>query len=175
MTTTDAPKLIAPGNIGDLITCLSALNFQDFQYELKKLRALREWAFERAGINYEEGDKVRLNDEFFVSSKNRDGSPNGWWHYRECLAGGALGTAVRIDFSPYQMAWYTDFRPDREWSVSQERNGTVRRWHGPAADTPAGYEPPSTFDQEHYPDGRKHIFSMRAEQISKLPEASDGR
>lgn len=132
---------------------------------MKRLQALRVWAFEQAGIDYEEGDKVRVRDGYAVSSKNRDGTPNGWWHYRECLTGGAVGTAVRIDFSPHHMAWYADFRPDREWSVSEVSGEVVRRWHGPVADTPEGYRPPSDFDQEHYPAGLKHVFSMRAADL----------
>lgn len=155
------------GNLGDLIAWLDKLDIQDLRYELKKLQALREWAHGQAGIDYGEGDKVCIDDDYVVSSRNKDGSPNGWWHYRECLAGGALGTAVRIDFSPHAMAWYTDFRPDREWSVSQMHGETVRRWHGPAAETPEGYEPPTAFDQEHYPDGRKHVFPMRAGNLHR--------
>jgi hypothetical protein len=158
---------LAAGNLSDLIAWLDKLNIQDLQYELKKLRALREWALGQAGIDYEEGSKVRVDDDYVVPSRNSDGSPNGWWHYRECLEGGALGTVVRIDFSPHQMAWYADFRPDREWSVDQMGGETVRYWHGPAADTPEGYKPPTSFDQEHYPDGRKHTFSMRAENLHR--------
>lgn len=161
-----ADKLrVAAGNLGDLIAWLDELNIQDLRYELKKLRALRTWAFERAGIDYGEGAKVRIADGYTVTRCNADGSANGWWGYRECLAGGALGTAVRIDFSPLQMAWYADFRPDREWSVGEIGGKTVRYWHGPAADTPEGHEPPSAYDQEHYPDGRRHVFSMRAENL----------
>jgi hypothetical protein len=158
---------LAAGNLGDLIAWLDKLNIQDLQWELKKLRALREWALEQAGIDYEEGAKVRIDDDYVVSSRNKDGSPDGWWHYRECLAGGAVGTATRIDFSPHQMAWYVNFRPDREWSVDQMDGKTVRYWHGPVADTPEGHKPPTAFDQEHYPDGRKHTFSMRAEDLRR--------
>jgi hypothetical protein len=160
---------LAAGNLDDLITWLGKLDIRDLRYELEKLRALREWALDRAGVDYEEGGAVRVRSGYAVARLNKDGSPNGWWHYRECLAGGALGTVTRIDFSPHQMAWYAGFRPDREWSVSETGGKTVRRWHGPVADTPEGYEPPSAFDQENYPDGRKHIFSMRAEDLRGVP------
>jgi len=152
-------------NLDDLVSWLDKINTQEFRYELEKLRAIRRWAFERAGIDYDEGDQVRIDGDYAVSRQNRDGSPNGWWHYRECLAGGSLGTVVRIDFSPHHMAWYADFQPDREWSVDESGSRTVRRWHGPVADTPEGHEPPSRYDQEQHPDGRKHTFSMRAENL----------
>lgn len=163
---------LAAGNLGDLIAWLDKLSIQDLRYELEKLRALRTWALERAGIDYDEGSEVRIDSGYRVARLNRDGSPNGWWHYRECLEGGAAGTVTRIDFSPHHMAWYADFRPAREWSVSEEGGKTVRRWHGPAADTPEGYEPPSEFDQDRYPDGRKHIFSMRAEDLHRSETAA---
>lgn len=160
---------LTPGNLGDLITWLDKLDVQAFQWELKKLRALRIWAMQQAGIDYEEGGRARIVDGYTVSSLNSDGSANGWWDYRECLAGGATGTVVRIDFSPHHMAWYADFRPDREWVLFEMRGETVRNWHGPADDTPDGYAPPSAWEQEHYPDGRKHIFAMRAENLRPLP------
>jgi hypothetical protein len=168
--TSPAP-LTVPGNLGDLIAWLGMLRTADFRYELEKLRALRRWAFEQAGIGYEEGDTVRLAPGYAVSRLNRGGSLNGWWHYRECLAGGATGTAVRIDFSPHQMAWYTEFRPDRGWSVAECGGATVRHWHGPAAETPEGYEPPSAFDREHYPDGRTHVFRFLAADLLKAAPA----
>ena len=111
------------GNLADLIAWLDKLNIQDLRYELKKLQALREWAFDQAGIDYAEGDKVRISSDYVVAYRLKDGFPNGRWHYRECLAGGASGTAVRIDFSPYAKAWCTDFRPDREWETSMRATG----------------------------------------------------
>ena len=149
----------------ELLSWLDKLDTQQLRWELKKLAALRTWALEQAGIDYKEGGKVRIRDDYRVAQYNKDGSPNGWWHYRECLAGGSAGTVTRIDFSPHHMAWYADFRPDREWSVSEIGGETVRHWHGPAADTPDGHKPPSVFDQDRYPDGRKHTFSMRAENL----------
>lgn len=158
---------LSAGNISDLITWLDKLNVQEFRYELRKLQAIREWALEQAGIDYEEGSKVRITDGHAVTGHHRDGSANGWWHYRECLAGGALGTVTGIDFSPLHKAWYAYFRPDREWAIIETRGQMRRLWHGPAADTPEGFEPPSAYDQEHYPDGRKHVFSMRAEDLHR--------
>jgi hypothetical protein len=164
---------IVPGAVGELLECLGAIDLQALRYELEKLRAAREWAFRQAGIDYEEGGKVRLRDDYRVSAQNRDGSPNGWWPYRECLTGGATGTAVRIDFSPHHMAWFTDFRPDREWSVSERGGGeAVRYWHGPAAETPASYEPPTAFDQERYPEGRRHVFGMLAADLAREADLS---
>ena len=153
-------------DLAELITWLDKLDIQDLRYELKKLRALRTWALEQAGVDYTEGDEVRIRSGYTVARLNKNGPPNGWWHYRECLAGGAPGIVTQIDFSPHAMAWYADFRPAREWSVSEMHDGEmVRHWHGPVADTPEGHKPPSPFDQEHYPDGRKHTFSMRAEDL----------
>jgi hypothetical protein len=154
-------------DLAELIAWLDKIDIQDLRRELEKLQALRTWALERAGIDYAEGDEVRIRSDYIVSSKNRDGSPNGWWHYRECLAGGALGTVTRVDFSPYQMAWYAGFRPAREWSLSEMGGEIVRHWHGPVADTPEGYRPPSQFDQDRYPEGRKHTFCMRAEDLRR--------
>ena len=110
---------LAAGNLGDLIAWLDKLNIQDLRYELEKLRALREWAFEQAGIGYEEGGKARIRDGYAVPRLNKNGSANGWWHYRECLAGGATGTVARIDFSPHRKACllYTSPSPrDRQKS-----------------------------------------------------------
>lgn len=160
-------------DLEDLVSWLDMLNTQDFRYELEKLRAIRRWALERAAIDYREGDKVRIDSGYAVARLNKAGSESGWWHYRECLAGGALGTVTRIDFSPHHMAWYADFRPDREWSVSEFGGKTVRHWHGPVADTPEGYEPPSAYDQENHPDGRKHTFSMRAENLHHAEPGSE--
>ena len=152
--------------LDDLISRLDVLSTGDWRWELKKLRAIRDWAYEQAGIWFKEGNPVRIRDGYAVSRLNNDGSHNGWWHYRECLTGGATGTAVKIDFSPYHSAWYAEFRPDREWSaVSEMGSETVRYWHGPAADTPEGYKPPSEFDQEKCPDGRKHTFFMRVTNL----------
>ena len=160
---------VSPGRLGDLIGWLSQLNTQEMDWELRKLTALREWALEQAGIDYAEGDAVVLAPDFRVDQRNPDGTANGWWSYRECLAPGAKGTAVRIDFSPRYKRWAVDFRPDREWSVGQVHGQPARWWHGPAADTPSGYEEPSSFDRENYPAGRRHVFMMWASDVRKAP------
>jgi hypothetical protein len=158
-----------PGNLDDLIEWISALSAGDFRYELTKLRAIRDWAYKQAGIGFGGGDRVRIRDGYAVSRLNRDGSPSGWWHYRECLTGGATGTAAEIDFSPHRENWYASIRLDREWSVSETGGRDIRRWHGPAGSTPAGYEPPSAYDREHYPDGRRHVFCMNVADLEKVP------
>jgi hypothetical protein len=155
--------------LDDLIERVDALSAGDFRYELKKLRAIRDWAYEQAGIGFKEGDRVSIRDGYAVSRLNRDNSFNGWWHYRECLAGGALATAVTVDFSPMHQEWYADVRLDREWAVSEIGGRDVRHWHGPAGQTPAGYERPTPFDQEHYPEGRRHTFSMRVTDLEAAP------
>jgi hypothetical protein len=155
--------------LDDLIERIGALSAGDLRCELSKLRAIRDWAYEQAGIGFKEGDRVRIRDGYAVSRLNRDGSFNGWWAYRECLAGGALATAVTIDFSSWSRAWYADVRLMREWSVSEMSGRDVRYWHGPASDTPDGYKPPSPFDQEHYPEGLRHTFGMRVTNLEAAP------
>jgi hypothetical protein len=162
-------QAVRPGSLDDLIEWLSALNTGDFRYELKKLRAIRDWAYAQAGIGFKEGDRVRIRDGYAVSRLNSDDSFNGWWHYRECLTGGALATAVTVDFSPLHREWYADVRLDREWAVSEIGGEDVRHWHGPDGETPEGYVRPTRFYRENYPDGRRHTFGMRVTDLEAAP------
>jgi hypothetical protein len=155
-------------DLRDLLAWMGNLNTQDFQWQLKKLNAMRSWAMEKAGIDFEVGDAVVIAPGFVVRSRNADNSPNGWWGYRECLNEGATGVAHDIDFSPHINTWVVDFKLDREWSISEFAGDTSRYWHGMVGDTPPGYRPPSSYDQEHYPEGRRHIFSMRASDLRKV-------
>ena len=76
----------------------------------------------------------------------------------ECLIPGATAEVVDIKFSPYLGGWRVDIRLDQEWSVGEDGwpEPTVKRyWHGSLDTTPDGYIPPSAFNQQHYPQGRR--------------------
>ena len=153
--------------IEDMVNLLDATDVQDLRYEVKKYRAIKEWAFKQAGIDFLVGDKVEIHG--WTAQKD------GWWPSRECLHEGAIATVMDIDFSPHSMTWYADVVLDREWSVSDYPGGKAdevktRFWHGPVNETPEGYTPPGKFDQENYPNGRKHTYSFNVKYLRKLTE-----
>lgn len=133
--------------------------------ELQHLRKVEAWALRNLGIDYEVGDRVTLVGTIDFEEAY------GWAHYRECLVPGATGVITEIQFNEFSNAgkgaWQAAFMPDREWSIG-EWGGKVRRyWNGKAEDTPPGYEPPSKFDQETYPEGRHHHFWMGLRMFKK--------
>lgn len=142
----------------ELLDILASIDQGTLREETANLMAIRDWAQRQACGDLKVGDVVRIRDGYEVSPRNSDGSPNGWWHYRECLEGGSQAEITEIRFSTHRSDWYAGIRLPQEWSVS-EFAGTERRyWHGPATETPEGMEPLSEFDQEAYPEGRKHTF-----------------
>lgn len=143
-----------------IITDLLAADLSAVQAELRNLRAVAAWALRQA-CDFGEGDQVVIAEPV-----NAD---NGWSPYRECLAVGATAVAKSIRFSERHDTWVADIVLDREWEVGVEWSGVevVRHWHGPAADTPDGMEPPRDYDRKHYPDGRKHTFAMRVGRLRR--------
>ena len=135
-------------------------HLNELQKELRELRAVKEWAIKSLGVEWEDGGRVRL-----TRTPNTD---NGWKPYRECLVKGAEGTASAPFFSSYSGEWLARFMPDREWSVGDVMGSTMRFWNGRADETPEGYEPPSPFDQQHYPDGNRHTFVMRISSLEAI-------
>lgn len=160
-----------PSGIETLLEQVDSWSRQDLKYELKKYKAIKDWAFKKAGINYGVGDTVRIKDGYRVTEKLSDGHANGWWPSRECLVPGALATVTEIDFNAAHNYWYADIVLDREWSVGTGKDPD-RYWHGPADDTPKGMKPPSQFDIDKYPNGRKHTFSFSAGHLEKVTVAS---
>lgn len=136
--------------MSELLDVLEKLNTQDLKRELTKLRAIKDWALLQA-CGFGVGDKVEILDSLEIDSSS------GWWTYREALAPGAVGTANEIDFNAHYGYWYGSVVLDREWSCGSANDGT-RYWHGPAESTPEGYNPPSKYERETYPDGRRHTF-----------------
>lgn len=140
----------------------------DLRYEINQARAIREWAL--AQLNVSVGDQVRIAVDLNINGQDSW----GWMPSKEALAKGATATVVSIDFNQYcndgAGAWQAGIRLDREWSTgSTRRDGSVTRyWCGPAAETPEGYEPPSPYDQEKYPQGRRHTFAMQVHKLERV-------
>lgn len=139
----------------------------ELRHEIKQAAAIRAWCYRQLGI--EVGDRVRIAVDLNITATDAW----GWLPYTEALAKGATATVVDIDFNPYcndgEGGWQAKIRLDREWSTgSPLRDGTVKRyWHGPTAETPEGYEPPSPYDQEKYPLGRKHTFAIQTHKLER--------
>jgi hypothetical protein len=136
---------------------------RDASYEIDNMRAIREWALDSLDLGYGPGDKVE-----FVKAPNTD---NGWSTYREALVVGATATVTEIGFNGHWKYWYADIVLDREWATGSGGYGPW--WNGPADETPDGMEPPSAYDQEHHPGGRKHTFSMPVKYLRRADEGSD--
>jgi hypothetical protein len=161
-----------------LLEAVKALPTQEIDYEIRKLQAVYEWALDRCGVDFTVGDRVRIKEGYVVKERFSDGHPNGWWPLRECLVPGATAQVRAIDFNGAHHYWYADIVLDREWSVHapRSRDGKeVRYWAGRAEDTPEGMTPPSTYDQEHHPDGRRHLFSFDVEWLEKASPFDESR
>lgn len=159
--------------VDQVLEFIKRVDSQSIAWEMKKLRSIRDWAMKQIGVDYVVGDRVVIVRKL-VSDTDRF---HGWHSYREALAPGATAEVVEIDFSPpfdkdHVGGWTTTVRLDREWSVhSAPKSGQVRRyWNGSADETPEGMEPPSPYDQKHNPNGRRHVFSVRANDLRKYVE-----
>lgn len=143
------------GTIEGLCQTLSNTNMLQLQWELKQLKAIEAWALRHCGADFGIGDRVVIAEDF-----SRD---NSWRAYQAALAPGATAVVQHIDFNAYLDGWQAAVTLDREWT---ESNGGSW-WHGRAAETPEGMTPPTAYDQEHYPDGRKHSFALRVEWLRR--------
>lgn len=144
----------------DVLDMIGSVDTGKIRYEVETLRKIKAWALDHLGVDYKVGDRVKI-----VQPIPTD---NGWHHYREALTVGATGAVEEISFNGIYGYWQAMFVPDREWSVSEDLSGgRVRRyWNGPAIETPDGFEPPSKFEQEHHPAGRKHRFAFLVEWLA---------
>lgn len=152
-----------------VLTDLRGQTMNDFLYEIDRLRAIKEWALRELNLTYVEGDRVEI---FAPPHINRN---SGWWHYREYLRRGAVGTAGEIHFSPHRKRWYCDFLAERSWSVHDhsgmhDGSNLVRYWNGPADETPEGMTPPSDYDREHHPLGKIKVFMLDATSLRRARE-----
>lgn len=167
-------------NLDEVLEMLCRLsNTSTFRYEVEKLRAIRSWAIEQLDVDYVAGDRVVIKDDYFVPKTFADGTAHGWWGYRECLVPGAIAIVEKIDFNDYHKYWYANIILDQEWSISEfpwdaakYPDGVKRYWKGPLAETPTGFEPPSLYDQEQYPEGRKHTWAFEAQDLSKVLQSN---
>ncbi len=144
--------------LDDAVDALAAADVQAIRYEVKNLRAIKTWAIEHLGLDYAPGDRVAI-----VSPKPAS-IGRGWHPYREALAPGQTGIAGEIAFNELYGYWYVEVGMDRAWSVSGLDD--ARYWHGPADETPAGFEPPSDYDQKRHPNGRVEVFALRVEWVA---------
>lgn len=156
-------------SLDDLLDALENIDGGSIRSEIRNLRAVKWWALERAGIDYGVDDRVMIRNGFRVDLKK---SP-GWVGYEEALCAGALAVVRTIEFDVARKLWYVTIRLDREWVVTpplHEESGVKRWWHGSYESTPVDYEPPSDFERERYPEGRKHTFALRCENVMKWPQ-----
>jgi len=152
------------GQIGQLLDVVEKLDHQKFRFELKTLYAIREWAMRKAGIDFVEGDTVVIVQDIRTD--------NGWSSYKEALVRGATGTVIKIDF---YKGWYALVALDRAWTVNILPNGPMTRcWKGRAEDTPEGMEPPTEFDQEHHPQGKRKSFMLDVKWLRKRNPEDEG-
>lgn len=155
----------------DTVTALQSLDLQALRYEVETLRAIKAWAMDRLGVDYQPGDRVVIAaaDPSDVASSPR----SGWHHYREALAPGQSGIAGEITFNSHSNRWQVLIGLDRAWSVHTDGWGdaarTRRCWRGPVDETPEGYTPPSRYDQERHPGGRVKHFAMDVSWLAKAP------
>jgi hypothetical protein len=159
MTTVETSKVDRALDLIDQIAKFNAAH--EIRYEIAKLRKIREWALSRLDVQYRVGDRVRLRYDLF-NSENDDRQM-----YSECATEGATARVVEIDFHAVHAYWYAGIVFDEEWSTLPNRD---RYWHGAIGETPLGMAPPSAFDVEHYPEGRRHVFSVHVQQIEKVTD-----
>ena len=150
--------------IAQLLDTIEKLNHQEFRFELRTLYAIREWAMRKACIDFMEGDAVVIVQDIRTD--------NGWAPYKEALVQGATGTVIKIDFLK---GWYALVALDRAWTVNILPNGPMTRcWKGRAEDTPEGMEPPTEFDQEHHPQGKRKSFMLDVKWLRKRNPEDEG-
>lgn len=149
--------------VDEILDTISGIDTQKLRYEIQNLRAIREWALKQTGMDFVEGDRVVIAEDLDIKPDS------GWWHYRETLAKGQTGIVKQIGFNDWHSYWYASFVPDQEWAItSWPTDAVLRYWHGPREATPEGYNPPSDYEAEHYPEGRKHTFSMNVKRLRKV-------
>lgn len=153
-------------SIDEVLDFLGGIDVHSIRYQQKKMHAIYEWALEHLGIDYRVGDHVRIM-RCVVPGEDCPAKRNGWWHYREALAVGATATVTKIDFNDFWKYWGANIVLDREWSYIDDTG--KRYWHGRWEDTPEGYEAPHEIDREMYPNGRRHTFAVRVEDLQKWP------
>jgi hypothetical protein len=147
--------------VDEILDMISGIDTQKLRYEIKNLRAIRDWALQRTGVDFIEGDRVVIAEDLGIKPDS------GWWQYRETLAKGQTGIVKEIGFNEWHSYWYAGFFPDQEWSISSF-HGERRHWHGPRDATPEGYDPPSDYEAKNYPEGRKHTFSINVVRLRKV-------
>lgn len=146
--------------VDDLLKFIGAVDTTSIRYQAEKLNAIRDWAVAQLPVAV--GDAVTLTRDLGTSPSH------GWHHFREALTAGARATVVELDYSVIAKRWQVGIHLDRQWSVSAYAfAGVTRYWDGPAADTPAGYVPPSTYDQEQHPQGKRSRFYVELGDVAK--------
>ena len=143
--------------LDELLALIESTDGNSLKYEIKVLRAIKAWAIKQA-CDFTVGDRVEMTGSLHLDSLG------GWAPYAETMAPGATAVVQRIDFNEYHDYWYADIIFDREWSVG----GGLRHWNGPVAETPEGFEPPTRWNQEAYPEGRKHTFAMPVRHLRRV-------
>lgn len=143
----------------ELFETIDRLSSQEYRYALKKLQ--KESAWVRKQLHLQEGDKFRITAAIDTN--------NGWSGYGEAFRIDATGVIQEIYL--YNNIWRAYVTLDKEWVCSTEsfnKNGVTRWWHGKVEDTPTWCNPPSKYDQETYPEGRKHTFTFNLDWIEKV-------
>lgn len=153
-------------SVTDLIAWLDAApRTGDLKHATEKAAAIRDWALTQLPIT--EGQRVTLTRDLVT---NKATSP-GWWAYREALTEGATATVTDIDFHVHGRRWQAAIVLDRQWAVTDWGGAPRRYWQGTAADTPDGYEPPSTYDQRDRPEGKRSEFWVNLDALTLAPDA----
>jgi hypothetical protein len=149
--------------IEEAIEAIRSIDLQALHYEVKVLRAIKDWAMQQLNVDYKPGDRV------VIVSNGPSGVGGGWAGYSEALAPGQMGVAGEIGFNTHSGRWYVMVGLDRSWETSHNHDGMATRyWNGPAAETPPGFKPPSAFDQERNPEGRVKWFAMQLGWVRKI-------
>ncbi len=92
----------------DALDALKSISVQQIRSELDTLRAIRKWALANLRLDYKPGDKVVI-----VSDAPSSVKPNsGWYHHRETLRPGRIGTVTEIEFNSYHEMWQAGVRLD---------------------------------------------------------------
>lgn len=156
----------------EVLAVVGNINTSAIRSDLERLRAVEDWALRHIGIDYSVGDEVVILTDLCTK-------PDGWWPYREALAAGQKAQVTSIGFNRFGDCWQAHIVLDDEWSIGEalrRDEPPIRYWHGPADRTPEGFRPPSPFDQENHPEGRKHTFAVAASRLAKVshPGSQDG-
>lgn len=137
-------------------------NAKNLESRLKYLHALEEWA--EAQQPFKAGDHVCIRKNW---SFDRVDSW-GWSGFEECLVGGATAVVRRVYFSIWSKDWSIEIVLDNEWSGSVYAGEITRYWNGPACETPDWCQTPSDYDQKTHPEGIKHTWRFKAENLRRV-------